>query len=665
MGERVGDRPSGRARSRHNPWRAHRLRFDSVTDALGESPDVGPPGRAPTSRQRQPVGTGRRYRASSALTPSAPDGRPAFPLRRRRSLRRPRRARRPDHHCAAAAVRRRAVALRRGRAAAGRPHGHAPRRPGRSRGRPGRPRRHRGRRGSRDPLPRRRDGARLPGLLLDEERLPERPRRHRHPHALRLRDGAPQAAGGRAPRAHRGRLRRHRRAAHLPRPALRRLQGAPAADAARDQVQHPAHQAARRSLRHPRARSRGRRGGRRDRDARQARRGRGRRRGHLLGRQGLPPAALRPRLDAPAALHGRGVQPRDPRDLPGEVRWPGAGPVHRPAGPHGRLGRQRAGRAGHRREDGHQAHRRVRRRGDAHRARRRPQGQARPRGHDRPRRRRAPLEATRHHPLRRAAEGGRRRAARLAHAAPHRPRPGRTGGAVRRRRLRGPAADARPHLRHRPQHTQPEDVHDAPRGRPVAELRLRPVRARHGDGRRRGDVRDRLRGRRPRRRRGRGRGRRGALVRHRDHVHRRHAGKAGRRVAGEGREAGRLRPHAAARRNAPGRRARSDPRRVGGRRPAQGGPQRQVRPQGAGPPRRHRPRPRLRHDGGALPPRPRGESQAGRRVQLPPQLPPAAHHRPDRDGQECAHDGSGAGRGRRPVRLRGRRHRAAAGARAH
>ena len=195
-------------------------------------------------------------------------------------------------------------------------------------------------------------------------------------------------------------------------------------------VQGQSHRAARRSAPairlHPRSGARLRpavpgadrlRGRRPDRDLCAARLRGGRQRNHRVLRQG--PDAARERLRR-HVRHDEGSQDRHPGG--GREIRRAAGEGDRGAVPDRRFHRQRAGRAGHRREDRGAAHRRIRRPRNAARARRRDQaGEAAP-GADRQCRAGAAVEEARHPRRPRGAGRAARRlgGARARLQAPHR-----------------------------------------------------------------------------------------------------------------------------------------------------------------------------------------------------------------------------------------------------
>ena len=193
----------------------------------------------------------------------------------------------------------------------------------------------------------------------------------------------------------------------VPPRALSALQGAPARPAARSRAAVPADARDGRRLRPHPDRAGPLRGRRPHRHLRDAGARQGRRRADRFGRQG-PDAARRPgrgdvrpgfrRPRGAAHRPGRGRRLFRPRRRQGR-RHPGA---------RRRLDRQRARRAGHRRQDGGATDRRIRRPRHAARARRRDQAAEAARDADRPGERQAhpPVEAT--------GEAGHRRRGRRA-----------------------------------------------------------------------------------------------------------------------------------------------------------------------------------------------------------------------------------------------------------
>ena len=278
-----------------------------------------------------------------------------------------------------------------------------------------------GRRGQADPqpLPGRRLGLPVPRLSCAAADEPAR--RHADQRRLRL---LPHA-GGRPSGQARGRPCRHdprRRRSDVPQRDLRQVQGQPPATARRPDPAIPADPRGRQGVQRHGVRAQGLRGRRPDRHLRPPGRRSRRHLHHRLFRQG-PDAAH------PAGRRDDGPDQEDQaraRGGDGEVRRR-AGQGGRRAGAGRRFDRQRAGRAGHRRQDRRPADQRVRRPRDAAGARRRDQAAQAARGAAAKRRAGAHLEEAGHaqgrraHPRRarglRQAQARSQRAAAVARAA--------------------------------------------------------------------------------------------------------------------------------------------------------------------------------------------------------------------------------------------------------
>ncbi len=200
--------------------------------------------------------------------------------------------------------------------------------------------------------------------------------------------------------------------AHVPHRDVSGIQGAPPGSARRFTAAISADPRGGARLRYSVPGAEGFRGRRPDRDLCAAGlRGRRHRHHRLLG-QGFD--AARQRLHRPVRHH-EGQEDR-PRRGDREIRR-AAGKGHRGAGADRRFDRQRAGRAGHRREDRRAAHRRIRRSRNAAQARIRDQAGEAPPDPDRERRKGAAVEEARHarrsRQARRADRRSRRARARL------------------------------------------------------------------------------------------------------------------------------------------------------------------------------------------------------------------------------------------------------------